>query len=608
MQLKFGAEDDGNAPNIPASSGHKNFYTDQAMHVALLGNRQNAHRSDIARYPLDLTECMIGREIDKGRIREEILNLEVFRQRKLEEEVIRETLMEREMISMPRVGSLVDSLLRRDVPGAPLLSRGDGFRTGIGFGTELEGGIEGKLSLAGPMDDGGFRAFHLQGHPRSVTGSRGVIKPIIDLGEEQVNVGAKDDGHCLNSLASSGNKTFYTDHPMHVALPGIRQNAHRSDKTRYPSDLTEFLIGREIKNRRIREEMKKLEVFRQRKLEEEVISEMRMGREISMPKVGLGLSLVDSLLRPDVLGVPLLSRKDGLGTGKGLGTGIGFGTELEHGIDGRLSLAGSMDNWGFGDFPLQGQPRSVVHNGVALKPIIDLRKEQIVPMVNPSNSSVAGIKRRFEEPIPQVVEDDAHLVNLRKKARKELKCPLCQVTVSCEQTMETHLNGKKHKAKERMLQGASKNSQDCEDVDVGVVELTEILDKTDARAHDVKERPKELNADSKSLVDESKNSQDCGDDVDFGVLEHTEILEETSASIHDVKERPKESNADSQFYCRMCNFVTMSEELMEDHRMGEKHWNLLQQNGGCVITIKTMPDNMQYTREIEDTASTVIFE
>lgn len=36
------------------------------------------------------------------------------------------------------------------------------------------------------MDDGGFRAFHLQGHPRSVTGSRGVIKPIIDLGEEQV--------------------------------------------------------------------------------------------------------------------------------------------------------------------------------------------------------------------------------------------------------------------------------------------------------------------------------------------------------------------------------------------------------------------------------------
>lgn len=228
--------------------------------------------------------------------------------------------------------------------------------------------------------------------------------------------------------------------------------------------------------------------------------------------------------------------------------------------------------------------------------------------VNPSNSSVAGIKRRFEEPIPQVVEDDTPLVNLRKKARKELKCPLCQVTVSCEQTMETHLNGKKHKAKERMLRGASKDSQDCEDVVVGVVELTEILDKTDARAHDVKGRPKESNADSKSLVDESKNSQDCGDDVDVGGLEHTEILEETSASTHDVKERPKESNADSQFYCRMCNFGIMSEELMEDHRMGEKHWNLLQQNGGCVITIKTMPDNMQYAREIEDTASTVIFE
>lgn len=101
-----------------------------------------------------------------------------------------------------------------------------------------------------------------------------------------------------------------------------------------------------------------------------------------MPQVGLGLSLVDSLLQPDVPGVPLLIRKDGLGTGKALGTGIGFGTELEHGIDGRLSLAGSMDNGGFGDFHLQGQPRSVVHNGVALKPIIDLRTEQVIPMVS----------------------------------------------------------------------------------------------------------------------------------------------------------------------------------------------------------------------------------
>lgn len=220
--------------------------------------------------------------------------------------------------------------------------------------------------------------------------------------------------------------------------------------------------------------------------------------------------------------------------------------------------------------------------------------------VNPSSSSVAGIKRRFEAKVPEAVEDDTPLVNLGKKARKELKCPLCQVTVSCKQTMKTHMNGKKHKAKERiLLQGTSKDWQDSEDVDVGVVELTEISDNTDASAHDMKERPRESNADSKPFVDESKNSQDCEDDVDVGVLECTEILEKTSA----VKERPKESNADSKFCCRMCNFGTMSEKLMADHRMGETHWNLLQQNGGCVITIKTTPDNTQFAGEIEDTTA-----
>lgn len=108
-------------------------------------------------YPLGLTERMIGREIDNRRIREEVAKLEAFHRRELEEEVITEMLIEREMISK----------------GVPLLDkRREEFRT-IGIG-----GIDGRFSLAGPMDNGGFEGFPLQG-------SKVVVKPIMDLREEQ---------------------------------------------------------------------------------------------------------------------------------------------------------------------------------------------------------------------------------------------------------------------------------------------------------------------------------------------------------------------------------------------------------------------------------------
>ncbi|CAL5340218.1 unnamed protein product [Camellia sinensis] len=83
------------------------LFIDQEMQAALLGNRPNIHRrSEIMGNPLDMTEMMIVREMEKRRIRDEILTAEqLLRWRELEGEVVREIMMERDFHAarQPRV-------------------------------------------------------------------------------------------------------------------------------------------------------------------------------------------------------------------------------------------------------------------------------------------------------------------------------------------------------------------------------------------------------------------------------------------------------------------------------------------------------------------------
>ncbi|CAL5360704.1 unnamed protein product [Camellia sinensis] len=99
MEIKVGTDGDGNSTYIPAASSVNPLFIDQEMHAALLGNRPNNHqRSEIMGNPLDMTEMMIVKEMEKRRIREEILTAEqLLRRRELEAEIVREIMMEREI-------------------------------------------------------------------------------------------------------------------------------------------------------------------------------------------------------------------------------------------------------------------------------------------------------------------------------------------------------------------------------------------------------------------------------------------------------------------------------------------------------------------------------
>lgn len=70
--------------------------------------------------------------------------------------------------------------------------------------------------------------------------------------------------------------------------------------------------------------------------------------------------------------------------------------------------------------------------------------------VKPTNSSVAGIKRKFEASLAEC-GDGTPSMNVGKEIQKEWSCVLCHVTVTCERLLQQHLKGRKHKVKERAL-------------------------------------------------------------------------------------------------------------------------------------------------------------
>mgnify|MGYP003702618905 CR=1 FL=1 len=74
----------------------------------------------------------------------------------------------------------------------------------------------------------------------------------------------------------------------------------------------------------------------------------------------------------------------------------------------------------------------------------------ILLQVKPTNSSVAGIKRKFEASVAEC-GDGTPSVNVGKEIQKEWSSALCHVTVTCERLLQEPLKGRKHKANERAL-------------------------------------------------------------------------------------------------------------------------------------------------------------
>ncbi|CAK9158433.1 unnamed protein product [Ilex paraguariensis] len=184
MEIKAGASDNVNSTHNQSSSSHS--FTEQALRAGLLGNMENIGRRGyfVGGGCSDVTEARIIREIEKRKIREDIVaaGASLLRQRELEEEVFKELMMERE-IALRRGDrfSLLSSpfsSLQSHFWGSSLNWR-DGFGHGerLSLVNQLESGADGRLSVVNQLGGGGFP---FQRREPGATNGVG-LKPVIDL-------------------------------------------------------------------------------------------------------------------------------------------------------------------------------------------------------------------------------------------------------------------------------------------------------------------------------------------------------------------------------------------------------------------------------------------
>ncbi|GMQ06854.1 hypothetical protein CsSME_00051288 [Camellia sinensis var. sinensis] len=382
----------------------------------------------------------------------------------------------------------------------------------------------------------------------------------------EIKVGTDGDGNSTYIPAASSVNPLFIDQEMHAALLGNRPNSHqRSEIMGNPLDMTEMMIVKEMEKRRIREEILTAEqLLRRRELEAEIVREIMMEREIFMQQGSLGLPL----RRPEGQGVLSLGRRHGFGIGERPVTGLSW---QEARSDGTLSMVRREGGGARGGSLFQCQPEAAMAtHGIAIKPTYDLSNGQVLPMVKPTNSSVAGMKRKFEASIAEC-GDGTPSVNVGKKIQKEWSCALCHVTVTCERHLQEHLKGRKHKAKERALwESNTKVNNNPSNSNQLVVPSGHKKPNLDGHRDGNHEKMNDM------------------DNVDNGVQQKAN-LEKINGG---AKESEMQTNLeyDFKFWCTMCKVGTTSEVLMTAHQTGKEHITLLQENGGGVIAIKNMLD------------------
>ncbi|KAI8569254.1 hypothetical protein RHMOL_Rhmol02G0264300 [Rhododendron molle] len=145
---------------------------------------------DICGNMLGARELMHLREMEKKRIREEIITSGLLHRRELEAEVIREMMMDGEIgAGSVDIGlSLKDSLLYPEVQGYGLGER----QIGLGRQQQQQGENYGRTSVVDCTEGGRvLGAFPFQRHPKAVLANRIATEPTEDVSKGQVIPSAK---------------------------------------------------------------------------------------------------------------------------------------------------------------------------------------------------------------------------------------------------------------------------------------------------------------------------------------------------------------------------------------------------------------------------------
>ncbi|KAH9608223.1 hypothetical protein KSS87_023856 [Heliosperma pusillum] len=333
-------------------------------------------------------------------------------------------------------------------------------------------------------------------------------------------------------------------------------------------------LARVMEKRKIREEIIASETIRRRKLEDEVRMELIIERQVMGMRNFNGFSNVD---------LDMLSRYESLGSRHNcpnyddyllnLGTSddnivremkftscpSGGQMSLINPYPSQSNVIGSegklhMDEVALGKWPFNRDPGYVAAH-VADKSTADFADDVMAEEATPS-AGIIGTKRKAEMPC-----DEDTTLTMSKDSEK-LFCSLCGVSTTSELTMNSHLEGRKHKAKEARFkandtklplqhdstlsseQGNSSDAKEwnCSLCQVFVTSEALLTIHLQGKKHKAKEAKLQTGEMTDSILVTSVPSS-CGNAID----------------------------SDNKWYCSVCGVSASSENNLNAHLQGKKH-------------------------------------
>ncbi|KAL2502454.1 uncharacterized protein Fot_36302 [Forsythia ovata] len=386
----------------------------------------------------------------------------------------------------------------------------------------------------------------------------------------------------IGSYSGRFHREHLQDHNFHhQPQPHLQSHPHTHPQQHHhpllqPHDLHEPIL-REIEKQRIREEIIISEIARRRVLEAEVRRELMLERELALrrgedgfpfgPSSGIGY---DSTIR-----LPLLGMRS---EGRPLEERVAMPHKEKERQNGR------HENGELQTLPFQRcstEPRIS-----EVKPVSEegKEKEKIVLLAKP-HEYIPGEKRKVAT---SPLGDDCELPSaavLRKKAKEEWSCALCQVSTTSEQALKDHVQGKKHKSKEAALraQRAGKNYTIGLFPKKAAMPVTVVGTKTIGSEEGVKSATQSLHLNKMGGTSSKKNN--------MPLVQENRKLDNLKNNQSEVQEMQKDGNSKKKrykFWCEMCQVGAYSRTVMNAHKKGKKHVKRLQedQNGGSPSSLK----------------------
>ncbi|GAY55536.1 hypothetical protein CUMW_164920 [Citrus unshiu] len=348
-----------------------------------------------------------------------------------------------------------------------------------------------------------------------------------------------------------------------------------------------YTIQREIEKQIIRHEIITHEIItaeveRRRLLEEEVRRELMIEREMAMYRAReMGLSIDDRFSMQLHTSYPLMHQSNNCWLEDRFpfpwNPSMGFG---HNGLPPNFLPHFSNGPWS----GLEVNKKDKLIMLFAWSTQVDERVVQLLTMR--ANAIVCGFKiwavRTFDPPQPGInPKPDSNTCGSKKKAAtppagsgelpstssnksKEWSCVLCQVSATTERDLDVHLQGKKHKAKEKLLRDLkmcinSTSKKATESRDSADQEM-----KPNVEDQSVKANKTVVGLDQKveggQPLQVKPNSNPCGSD------QKTATLPAGSGELPSTN-----SNKPKEWSCALCQVSAPTERGLDEHLQGRKH-------------------------------------